>query len=167
MNDFLDQIDRALELRLYFVALFSALAVPDICGALEASDGRASKQAYTSWFDREMSGHSSGPSGGLDGEHAYYFRCSLLHQGTTVHPTSAWSRIIFVEPSSSMLFHGNRMNGALNIDLKVFCNGVTAAARYWLHKVGGTDPFETNSKNLIRRYADGLGPYIQGFPIIG
>ncbi len=44
MQDFLDQIRAANQANLFYVALMSALALPDICGALESPDGRATAQ---------------------------------------------------------------------------------------------------------------------------
>jgi hypothetical protein len=56
MEDFLDQIEAATQTdHLYYLALAGALAVPDICGALEAPDGEATGQRYKAWFDTNVS----------------------------------------------------------------------------------------------------------------
>lgn len=51
MRDVLNQMKSANGAGLYYVALFSALAIPDICGALESQDGTANGQRYRAWFD--------------------------------------------------------------------------------------------------------------------
>ena len=38
MHDLLEQIEKALECNLYYLALQSTLALPDICGALESEN---------------------------------------------------------------------------------------------------------------------------------
>lgn len=55
MRDVLNQMKAANGAGLYYVALFSALAIPDICGALESQDGTANGQRYRAWFDRWVS----------------------------------------------------------------------------------------------------------------
>ncbi len=92
----LDEIDRAVELGLYQLAVAAALAIPDVAGALEAPGGWAKNELAWAWFDREVSprlrpeitddmparlrDHLSGFE--ITGENFYRFRCSLLHQGT-------------------------------------------------------------------------------------
>src|ERR1700693_5482967 len=114
MRDILAKTRAANTAGLYYVALFSALALPDICAALESPDGEAKGDRYIAWFDRHAA------SGFLTGETAYYFRCAMLHQGKTGHP-KGYSKIVFVEPGASgTVFHNNVMNDALNLDVRIF-----------------------------------------------
>jgi hypothetical protein len=162
MNDFLDQIEIANNAGLYYVSLFCSLGIPDICGALEAEDGGGNRSRYISWFDNNVSGIS------MTGEDCYYFRCSMLHQGSTQHPSSTYTRIIFIEPTGySGVAHNNVLMDALNIDVRVFCGEILAAARRWLPAVQGSDPYERNYSRFVRRYPNGLSPYIGGVPVIG
>ena len=46
MRDFLAQIKMGLDQNLYFLSLFSALAIPDICGAIGSENGEASAEKY-------------------------------------------------------------------------------------------------------------------------
>ena len=169
MRDFLDQIDRALDGGLYFVALFSALAIPDICAALESSTGVTSGTQYAEWFDRYVAGkYVAGGAPSLSGQQCYQFRCSLLHQGR-LQPdrTQRYSRIFFLEPSGGIVLHNNVMNDALNIDVRIFCRDLIASARTWLSTVENTEPYEGNAKKSIQRYPNGLAPWILGLPTIG
>src|SRR3990167_10578362 len=126
MKDFLEQIEAALNSNLYYVALFTALSIPDICGALESSDGFATDEKYKKWFDKHIAPKYNGF---LTGEDCYYFRCSLLHQGSSYHPKSSYSRIIFVEPQATTnIFHNNILNNALNIDVRIFCKDIIETA---------------------------------------
>jgi hypothetical protein len=42
MRTVIAQIDKALDGRLYYLALFAALTIPDLAASLESQDGRAS-----------------------------------------------------------------------------------------------------------------------------
>ncbi len=165
MRDFLAQIRQALATNLYYVALFTSLAVPDICGAIGSVDGIANKSRYVDWFDKYVAPKYFGM---LDGEDCYYFRCSLLHQGSSQHPHSTYSRILFVEPSATTnVFHCNVLNDALNIDVQIFCNDIVSGALTWLEQYETTEQYKRNYNKFMRRYATGLSPYIVGVPVIG
>ena len=52
MQVLFDQIQIAAALNLYYAALFAALTLPDICSAMDTSDGQHAPAYYISWFDR-------------------------------------------------------------------------------------------------------------------
>ncbi len=164
MNDILNQIRTANASGLYYVALFSALAVPDICGALEAPDGLSTGARYAAWFDQYVAPTYHGT---LDGQTCYQFRCSMLHQGSTQHPKSQYHRIIFLEPTGGMILHNNVMNDVLNIDVRVFCEDIVAAAESWLPAAQKSPYYQTNLMKFVTRHPNGLAPYIVGVPVIG
>jgi len=163
MNALFQQIGVAAENGLYFLALAGALMIPDICGALESQDGTASGARYRAWFDQNV---AAAQGGVMDGDTCYKFRCSLLHQGTTQHPKGQYTRILFVEPGPGPILHMNIMNDALNIDAREFCRDLVRAALLWRARVAGTEPYETNVRNFVTRYPNGLQPYIVGIPVI-
>ena len=106
--------------------------------------------------------------GFLTAEDCYLFRCSLLHQGSSKHPKSGYSRVLFVEPSvTTNVFHCNIMNDALNIDVRIFCNDIVDGAKVWLQQYEETDLFKRNYDKYMSRYPNGLAPYIVGVPVIG
>jgi len=172
MRDLLEQIDKALEANLYYVALFVSLAIPDICGAIGSPDGKATKPKYVNWFDKYVGPRYSStiigrPISFLTGEDCYYFRCSLLHQGSSQHTKSSYSRILFVEPSATTnVFHCNILNDALNIDVRVFCRDIISGALIWLKDCEGTELYQKNYDMFMRRYPKGLSPYMVGVPVI-
>jgi hypothetical protein len=165
VKDILEQIRAASDQGLYYVALFSALAIPDICGALESADGQASGAKYVAWFDRHVAPRYQGF---LSGQDAYYFRCSMLHQGTTHHPHSSFTRILFVEPGATTnVFHNNIMGDALNIDVGIFVRDLVEAGQTWLTSAEKTPEYQAKSVQFVTRYPKGLPPYIVGVPVIG
>jgi hypothetical protein len=168
MRDLLDQIQAANKSGLHYISLLAALLVPDICGALESSNGEAEGKKYAAWFEKNVSPRydvRGVPT--LSGWDAYRFRCRILHQNTVHGAVSALSRIIFVEPGmSGVEAHNNRIFDILNIDVKVFVEDVVEAALLWLDRVEPTPLYKTNRERFVSRYPDGLPPYMGGSPII-
>lgn len=183
MRTLVDQLERSLSSGNYFLSLFTALSLPDIAGALDSANGEASRKKYAQWYEKwvrprcrekvvaEMPEQSRAyvPAdlNPLDGDACYQFRCSLIHQGTTSHRKSPFSRIMFIEPgATSNIVHYGQMNDALWIDLRLFCGEVIAGVRLWLDESEDQEPFLTNYKNFVRRHERGLAPYISGVPVI-
>jgi len=165
VQNLLDQVQKGLGANLYYLSLFVALSLPDICGAIDSKNGEATSKKYKEWFDEYI---ASKYSGFLTGEDCYRFRCSLLHQGSSQHPKSAYSRVLFVEPiGTTNVFHNNVMNDALNIDVRIFCNDMIEGAKKWLQKVEKTDLYKENYNKFMKRHPNGLKPFIVGVPVIG
>jgi len=164
MHDLTEQIRKASTGGLYYIALFGALALPDICGALESDDGLANKQRYIQWFDAHVAPEYNGS---LDGETCYCFRCSMLHQGSTQHRRSRYSRILFFEPGNSgFVVHNFILNDdALFIDVRIFCEDICAAVERWLPEASKKPSFQANVARFVRRHPQGLAPYIGGVPV--
>jgi hypothetical protein len=178
------QLERSLELGLYYMSLFCALAIPDIAGALDSGDGKANGDKYGAWYEkwvrpmfreqvlelvppeaRASIQHIENP---LTGDACYRFRCSLLHQGSTQHPQSPFTRIIFIEPgATSNVIHYGVIDDVLCIDLNSFCRELISGARLWLDKVENTDRFKSNYSKFAGRHPEGLKPYIVGVPVVG
>jgi hypothetical protein len=170
MRDLIQQVRVAADSRSYYLALFASLALPDICGALGAPDGQASRARYVAWFDRHVAPRyapSFGARSFLTGEDAYYYRCSVLHQGSSQHPKSSYSRILFLEPGATgVLLHNNVMNDALNIDVGRFCHDILDGVEEWLEGAEADPTYKKNSSQFLRRFPEGLAPYIVGVPVI-
>jgi hypothetical protein len=116
------------------------------------------------WFNKYVARKYTGF---LDGEDCYYFRCSLLHQGSSQHPKSNYSRVLFVEPTATTnVFHCNILNDAFNIDVRIFCNDIVECVKEWLTEVENTDLYKKNYTKFMMRHPNGLKPYIVGVPVI-
>ena len=168
MRDLLAQLESASQSHLYYVALFTALAVPDICGALESENGRASPAKFTAWFDRWVAPKYAFHGGTtLTGQVCYAYRCAVLHQGRATHPQMAFSRVLFLEPGAhGMIWHNNVLNDVLNIDVQIFCADIVASCREWLAVVENSKPYRTNWAASMQRHPEGLAPYVVGLAVI-
>lgn len=81
------EIRAALDNRLYFIALMSALTLPDICGKAEYPDEKSTGNRYKKWINkyvnsREVGKYEYSAIRGLEADIIYKLRCNLLHQGT-------------------------------------------------------------------------------------
>lgn len=170
MQDYFNQVRQAAETELYFLALAGALVIPDMCSGMEARDGRTNGMLYKAWVDERLSplffaGPTQSPS--FSGEDCWGLRCSLLHQGKLTPHQGSYSKINFVEPgASSIVFHNNIINDALNIDVPIFVTAMVDAAEKWLASARMMPNFQTNSVSYMQRYPNGLSPYILGVPVI-
>jgi hypothetical protein len=167
MELLLQQIEEALTDRLYFVALFTALGLPDICGAIDSSDGQATGPRYQGWFDEYVASKCYGV---LSGQDCYIIRCSVLHQGTLEHSRSRYSRIILTPPNpQQIVVHLNRMSDAsgtsLDINIETLCRDLVASVRTWLAAKSNDALFQTNITRFMNVYPHGFG-HIQGIPVI-
>lgn len=164
MELILKEIERALDAKLYYLALQASLTLPDICGALQSDNGKATRDKYIAWYDT----YAKEPGNlSISGKDCYYFRCSYVHQALTTHEKSSYSRIIFLAPTChGIIMHNNVINDALNIDVKLFCNNILNAVRKWQKSIKNNENYKRNYKNLIKLYPDGFPPYITGIPVI-
>ncbi len=170
MRDLINQARAAADSRAYYLSLFAALTLPDICGAMSSADGRAERSRYIAWFDKYVAPrYTVGPerTPSFSGSDCYYYRCALLHQGSSQHPKSSYTRVLFVElGATSNVFHNNVLNDALNIDVRQFCHDVLNGAEQWLREAEHTAEFKQNYPRFMQRYPNGLPPYIVGVPVI-
>ena len=184
MHALVEQVESSLASRLYFLSLFTSLSIPDIAGALASENGEASGKKYAAWYETwvrprflenvladlppDARAHVRNLENPLDGESCYQFRCSLLHQGSTQHPKSKFSRIIFIEPGATTnVVHYGRMNDALCIDLPRFCLEVLQGARAWLATHETEPEVQRNLAKFAQRHPTGLAPYIVGVAVVG
>ena len=164
MEDLLSQIKFALNSNLYYLALYTTLTLPDICSALSSEDGQTTGKKYADWYNKYTKGKCSS---NLDGFACYKFRCSSLHQGTTQDNRTGYSRVLFLEPiNKNMVLHDNVFNDALNIDLNIFCLSMIEAVEEWQYQMRDNPNFIKNYKTFMRRYPNGLSPYVVGVPVI-
>ncbi|RZN21130.1 hypothetical protein CWO90_33560 [Bradyrhizobium sp. Leo121] len=178
----LHEIERALDAKLYYVAIAVALSVPDVCACLECDPDKpiwGTVDKYTAWCDANLRFAS------LEGADLARLRGGVLHQGHFGHPKSKFNRVIFLGPESPIKAHDVimtvtddvsfggmsamdlRLAGRiLHLDVLRFCQTIIDGAKNWILAKTG-DPFvERNLANLVRYRPDGLPPFSYGVPTI-
>jgi hypothetical protein len=174
MEELFNQIRAALTHRLYYLALFNTVTIPDICCALQSEDNQTNGTKYKNWFDAyiaKLNPDKYGENGQLRAEHLWKIRCSLLHQGLTTDKKD-YRRMLFIEPGNPTyemhctIVGANTTEKSLLIDIGKFCNDVIKGAEQWLTDNQNNEFVIKNSALLIQRYPDGVAP-ILGTPVIG
>jgi hypothetical protein len=182
MEPILNQTKECLGKGFFYPALITCLTIPDMCGAIDSKDGRSTGEKYQAWYDKyvcpalqEVIEEANGQKlpfyiaengMGLNGKECWIFRCSLLHQGTTLHEKSSYERILFIDPRSGIYIgHGNVINNMLHIDLKIFCDSVLRGAQKWLTVASPSEQFKKNYNNSVRLYENGFAPF-KDIPVV-
>jgi hypothetical protein len=140
MKTILSEITAACKYKLYYLAIMLCLALPDICAALEASNGETSKKQYEAWFDKWLA-----PKYGeyMKAEDMYRLRCGVLHQGKMGHPGLRYNRVAFALP---LLVHKNLLPNRknpeiLNLSIGLFCKDVVDSVKAWKPHIRTIQPF--------------------------
>lgn len=148
---------------LHFPALLTALALPDICGALGSENGRASGSKTRRWLSEWL------PNGKETASAIYGLRCSLLHQGSA-HPDDGSPRVVLVERNP----RDNHINGRVTIDdevatfvdIPIFVSDVAGGVHGWLAAHGATETVRRNMARFAHRRPGGFLPFVSGLPVI-
>jgi hypothetical protein len=179
------EIEKAINSKLYYLAIAVALSIPDICACLEFDPDnprRANQDTYAEWCDRNLQGRFNN----LTGVDIYRLRCGVLHFGHFGHPKASFNRVMFIGPESAFRVQRDiiatvapdvhfggvsaaelRMVGkVLQVDLIYFCQAIMDAATQWIVSKE-SDPFvQRNLPNLVRYRPEGLPPFSIGVPTI-
>lgn len=165
MEEIIRQIRVASASGLYYLALFGALALPDICGALDSDDGRASRSKYKAWFRNHV------PEYAGEADAIYGVRCSLLHQGRSL-PHGGHEPIAFMYPAPDQgsmdhvmveAFDGSRI---LYFSIPRFIDQLTQGAETWYAQFGSTRTVIRNMEKFARLRPDGIPPHVVGVAVI-
>jgi hypothetical protein len=146
---------------LHYLALFGALALPDICGALASDNGRSSGPKFKDWLRANV------PEQAGQADEIYGLRCSLLHQGrATPHGTTI--PVAFTGSSGRLHDLSMDVDGVRVAWLAsdVFVEEVASGVERWLAQSGQTKTVQRNREAFARLRPNGLPPYVVGRPVI-
>jgi hypothetical protein len=126
METTLQQIEKAIQAELYYVAIVMALTLPDICAALETENAYSGRDEYKKWYRENLAGKFPAMS---DAD-CYSLRCGVVHKGNLGLKGSEFSRVVFSLPNSRRItMHNNIMNDSLQFDAVQFCHDIVASVR--------------------------------------
>ena len=152
----LEQVEKCVSQKLYYVAIMACLAIPDIGGAIDSGDGEASSKTYKRWFDKYAVPKYQGIGGELTGKECYFLRCSMLHQGKAKHRGLKYSDIIFSEftqtssPVNPLYLTKSKV---LLVEPKTFCTNMVYAAYDWLEVVHNNVLFKNNTDKFMTLFS--------------
>lgn len=173
MKLILEEIKRALDARLFYLAVSTAIALPDICAALEQPDGRTTSHLYKKFYDTWLRAPNYL---NLPSDDMYLLRCGIIHQGIAGHEDMRPTRVIFTVPNPpeiaapfaahNFTIAGRNIPPHFCLDAVRFCEGMIIGISKW-YEAKKDDPFvASNISNLVQYRPNGLPPYIAGFPVI-
>lgn len=161
-TDLARDIREALRARAYWAALAGALSLPSLCASLVDPNNQDSGRAYSDWYDHWVVPRFGGSHPELfTGWDCYNLRNSVLHEGSARRPARPYRRAIFL--LDQRIHRISARDGSRDgvayaytaFDVGMFCEEILTATQAWLPTVRGTEPFESNSKRLMRLYPSG------------
>lgn len=174
LETILADIQKALDARLWYVAIAVALSIPDICSLLERNDetdGWSKKEKYAAWFDQYVAPKFDS----LTGNDCYCLRGGVLHKGRFGHHKMQFDRMIFSipDPNTGLFFGEGFTHGddggekVLILGAATFCLKIITSAREWLERMSADPNVKANSEWLVRYRPNGFPSVILGLPFIG
>jgi hypothetical protein len=164
----LNDIQRAVEAKLYYPALLVALTIPEICVALtmEKKDLVKGKH-YVAFIDK----YTIPRELGLSGIDCYRLRGGVVHRANfSGHPKVDWTNVVFTVPETGSQIHALSMRTADKIaamfSLEMFCGSMIAAANKWYKENKNNPKVSQNMNDLIRWCPNGLSPFVGGAPVV-
>src|SRR2546426_825792 len=136
----LEEMDRCATAKCYWALLHLTVVIPDICGALEAANGEATKTAYIDWCRRFF---PPAPPAPLAPDERYVVRCILLHQGRTLASKGRYTYYKFTPPAPpiGVKVHGSQMaSDQITLDVVEMAEETKRVLREWFKDL--QDPAE-------------------------
>ncbi len=127
---YLDEMERCERSGCYWALLHLVVVIPDICGALEAPTGEATKAGYVDWCRRML---PPAPPAPLTPEERYEMRCILLHQGRTLASKGRYTYFKFIPPQPpGVKLHGvQQATDQITLDVVELSTEMKKALRDW------------------------------------
>jgi hypothetical protein len=147
-----DEMDRCRNTGAYWALLHITVCMPDICGALESSDGEASKAKYIDWFDRYWSDSI------LNGDECYRMRCKVLHQARSLTDRPGrYLGFAFGQPSNDgQIYHKQINKNVLHLDVGELEKELRIGIKKWINDMESlrdtlnSNNVENNIREVVR-----------------
>jgi hypothetical protein len=144
----------------WYVALSTALTLPDVCGRLIEPEEKSSERRYSNWFKQWMEPTYTVDLPGepetifLSGGDCYALRCSYLHEGgadiTAQRARKALDDFHFISPPPpGWELHRNKMGRTLQLQVDIFCSEIADAVDSWANSVAEDQIIQERMKSLL------------------
>jgi hypothetical protein len=162
MNRFSSGIRQAVANQNWFAALYLALTMPDVCGALE--DPKAGNGArYRSWFERYLAPINKINILGTEAVFmtagdCWALRCSLLHEGSDEvsqqKAKDVLSRFFFTTIGA----HRIRVEDTLTLNVARFCEEIADAVDKWAADTQSDVDIQARVSQMVQIRQGGFSP---------
>jgi hypothetical protein len=168
----LQDIGKAIDAKLPYLAIAVSLSIPDICAAMECEPGKiwVNKVKYEAWCDANLIPKFTH----ITAQDCYRMRCGVIHQGNFGRSDDRYDRIAFTVPGMgvSMMETIFKDNGGvketiLSLDAKTFCQIMNDCAKAWEISKKSDANVTINMNNLIRFRPEGFPPQLVDVHLIG
>ena len=150
MEPIIQEVEKALQAKLYYLAILIALALPDICAALESPIGGTSgrnAQAYKDWFNANLAARFAN----FTADDCYSLRCGVVHQGRFGHQNMQYARAVFMLPDGSgNTWHDCIANDAYLYSAEEFCKNIIGGVRDWFARHADDANVQANLPRLVQ-----------------
>lgn len=158
----LDEIDRALDSRFFYLAVATTLTLPDLCVSLISANGRSTGPLYEAWCDANL-----GPEfEWVTGKDLYSFRCGVSHNGRFGDLKHNVERVVFSLPGRGLPLTNCQVNDAYVYSADEFCRNFMTAVRRWYDAHKDDENLKANLDRMVQYRPHGMAPYIVGAPLL-
>ena len=136
MNRFTDSVRNAVANENWHAALGLALALPDICGKLDAPKGTGSQMRFEAWFDTYLGATYTSTSGGkttvfMSAADCYALRCCYLHAGESDISEQRAQETLEKFFFTTKGVHRIMVEKTLTVNVAAFCEDICGAVDTW------------------------------------
>jgi len=170
MDELIKELNTLISNKLYITALNTALIVPDICSALQSSNGKTNGKKYANWFNTYVSDKYNGNIYGSD---IYKIRCASLHQGHFNSEYDYYDIVIFQPTTTGIVLHnsissnnGGKIETALIINIELFIDDIIQGVNQWLLIINENPFYNKNRTKSFSYHPNGLSPHFLGIPVL-
>ena len=160
----LNEIMKAANGGMPFIAIAMAVALPDICASLASEHGRTSPDKYRKWCADNL-----GDLAFVTPDDLYSMRCGVLHNGRFGDLKHNVARVIFALPAvngQADVFVDCQMRDAYFYSVVEFCKKITTTVHSWMHANKDDANIQKNLPSLMQYRVNGFPPYIVGATVL-
>jgi len=152
IQQFIISINKSIESKNYFAALFIALAIPDICGGLEDRNAK-NRERYVNWFNKYIGINYRY----INGNAIWKLRCSCIHSGThldnKVNDALSGAELLLVTYEESP-FHDSYIRltpseSYVFLRIDVFCEDICLSINKWLEDVSNNQEIQKRIEEML------------------
>ncbi len=126
---YFSEMERCTNANCYWALVHLVVVLPDVCAALESTDGESTGSRYQDWCSRHL------PPVPLSPLDRWEMRCDILHQGRATASKGQYRTFSFlrhaVDPSPHQRVTRKTSGNNIALDPAQMAREVTGAVRHW------------------------------------